>query len=183
RCGECCMATRPAGWGADVVPQLAVQAGPVLLANGAPRVLKRAPEEAVVSLETIVLLMRSTTSASSRDTPAPSHPATLFTMMLFVILTEFHCLGRLGNSVTSVPLTFCKRMPPPLPLSAAFPLNRFALITRLGPVPSLSPGVQSASAAVPPHSVPGALPAGAPSGGVPMAIKPPPLVGTVGLVL
>src|ERR1700686_5412713 len=155
-----------------------MQVGPVLLANGAPRGLKRGPDEAVVSLETIVLLTRFTTSASTRDTPAPSHPATLFTMMLFVTLTEFHCVGREGNRVTSVPLTFCKRMPPPLPLSAALPLKRFALITRLGPVPSLSPGVQSASAAVPPHSVPGAAPAGAPSGGAPMPSKPPPLVGT-----
>ena len=50
-----------------------------------------------------------------------------------------------GSVETSVPLTCCRRIPPPLPLSAALAWIRLALMTRPGPVPSLSPGGQSAS--------------------------------------
>jgi len=67
------------GWGGDWV-----------LAKGAPRVLKSTPDEAVVSLEIIVLLIRFTTKESSNDTPPPSQPATLLAMMLLVTLTEYH---------------------------------------------------------------------------------------------
>jgi len=40
---------------------------------------------------------------------------------------------------------FCKRRPPPLPLSAALPIIKLALITRPGPVPSLGPQCQGAT--------------------------------------
>jgi len=49
-----------------------------------PSVLKSTPADAVVSFETIVLLTMVTFRASSIDTPAPSQPATLFAMMLFL---------------------------------------------------------------------------------------------------
>src|ERR1700738_2001661 len=51
----------------------------------------------------------------------------------------------LGLRCTSVPLTVCSRMPPPLPLSAVLPMIRLLSITRPGPVPSLRPGAQSTS--------------------------------------
>ena len=53
-CGLFCMLTRPAGCGHDTVPPLAemqVGAGDWELANGAPKVLKSVPAEAVVSFE------------------------------------------------------------------------------------------------------------------------------------
>src|ERR1700693_1863537 len=141
---------------------------------GAPRVLKSTPAEAVVSFDMIVLLTRLTTSASCRDTPAPSQPATLLAMMLLVTLTEYQRLGVLGKVTTSVPLTPWKRMPPPLPLSAELPMIKLALITMLGPVPSLVPGAQSASGAAP-HT--GSV------SGEPMITIPPPLVAIVALTL
>lgn len=85
--GLFCIVTRPAGWGHDALPpfcETQVGAGDWELANGAPRVLKSVPDEAVVSFETIVLLVSVTANASSNDTPAPSQPATLFEMMLLV---------------------------------------------------------------------------------------------------
>ena len=148
--------------------------------KGAPRVEVSTPADAVVSLETMVLLIRFTTNESCSDTPPPSQPATLLAMMLFVTVTAFHRAEVLGKRDTSVPFTAWKRRPPPLPLSAALPISRLALITSPGPVPSLSPGAQSASAAVLPHSTPEAV---KPSGAAPMTIRPPPLVGMVGLVL
>src|SRR5258708_39851312 len=90
------MATTPAGCGSVVVPQFAVQvcagAGGVL-ASGAPRVLNSGPAEAVVELKAIVLLMTFTAVESSSEIPAPSQPATLSAMMLFVTVTVFHCDG------------------------------------------------------------------------------------------
>src|SRR5256885_8630086 len=80
------MATSPAGCGADVVPQFEVHVGPDELARGAPSVLNSTPEEAVVSLEMIVLLMMFATNASCSEIPAPSQPATLSAMMLLVML-------------------------------------------------------------------------------------------------
>ena len=68
------------------MPQFVTQLGPCVLASGAPIVLKSTPDEAVVSLDMIVLLMMFTSSASSSEIPAPSQPATLLTMMLFVKL-------------------------------------------------------------------------------------------------
>src|SRR5438309_361810 len=82
---------------------------------GAPRVLKSTPDEAVVSLDMTVLLMKSTFNASTSETPAPSQPATLLVMILLVTLTEYHCAGVVGKVTTSEPLMFCKRSPPPLP--------------------------------------------------------------------
>ena len=65
-------------------------------------------------------------------------------------------------------------MAPPLPLSAELPMIRLALITKPGPVPSLVPGAQSWS---------GSLPHTGSVSGAPSTARPPPLVGTVGLVL
>ena len=56
------------------------------------------PDDAVESLEMIVLLMRFTASASCSDTPAPSQPATLLAMMLLVTLTEYQRAGVVGES-------------------------------------------------------------------------------------
>src|ERR1700758_5255591 len=116
------------------------------------------PDEAVLSFDITVLLTKLTARASRKETPAPSQPATLLTMMLFVRLTVFQrqpdrsgveqCpasgsknegLAPCGKLTTSEPLTFCKAMPPPLPLSAWLPMIRLALITKRGPVPSLGP--------------------------------------------
>src|SRR6266481_387086 len=120
---------------------LGSQPGGGVLAFGAPTVLNSTPAEAVVSFDAMVLLMMLTFSASWRETPPPSQPVTLF-----------HRPGRKGRRATSVPLTSCNRMPPPLPLSAVLPMITLLSITRLGPVPSLSPGAQSKSAVVLPHS-------------------------------
>src|SRR5712691_5731468 len=167
-------------------------AGGGVLARGAPIVLKSGPAEAVLELKAIVLLMMFTATESVSEIPAPSQPATLSAMMLLVTVTVFHCRGCLGKATTSEPLTAWKEMPPPLPLSALFPMMRLALITKPGPTPSLGP---TALIAV----LPG-LPPGAPKGtqsvsivgallqtisasGAPMTMIPPPLVGIVGLEL
>ena len=155
---------------------------PGALAKGAPRVLNSTPAVAVESFDAIVLFTRLTFSASCSDTPAPSQPATLLVMMLLVTVTPYHRSGRFGKRGTSVPLTPWKRMPPPLPASAALPMIRLALITRPGPVPSPKPGAQSTSVTLP-HSVPAAAPGNVPSGAVAITISPPPLVGIVGLRL
>src|SRR6516162_10251653 len=87
--------TRPAGCACEVVVQGLDGHGfgaPGALAKGAPRVLKRTPDDAVVSLDMTVLLMKSTTRASCNDTPPPSQPATLLAMMLLVTLMLFHPL-------------------------------------------------------------------------------------------
>src|SRR5213075_1875456 len=105
------------------------------LACVAKKAPKSVPDDAVESLETIVLLIRFTTRESCNDTPPPSQPATLSVMMLLVTLTEYQRSGLRGKVLTSTPLTPWKRMPPPLPASAAFPRMRLALITRLRPMP------------------------------------------------
>src|ERR1700739_5146615 len=102
-------------------------------------VLKSIPAEAVLSLEMIVLLMMFTFNASSSDTPAPSHPATLLVMMLLVMVGEYQSDGVVGKLTTSAPLTFCMGNAPPLPLSAWLPMIRVVLMARPGPVPSLGP--------------------------------------------
>src|SRR5580765_1675987 len=178
------MATKPAGCGRDEVPQFEVQVGPPALAIGAPRVLKSTPDDAVVSLPMIVLLMMLTCNESSREMPAPSQPATLLAMMLLVTSAEYQRDGRRllpvvtarpsGKNVISDPFRPWKRIPPPLPLSAALPMIMLALICKCGPVPSPVPGAQSPSGAVPQM--------GSVSGAPRIAI-PPPLVGIVGLVL
>src|SRR6267142_2409011 len=73
------------------------------------------PAEAVVSLETTVLLMKLSFNASCIDTPPPSQPATLLAMMLLVTLMPCQKNGIVGKAMTSCPLTPWKRMPPPLP--------------------------------------------------------------------
>src|ERR1700756_148078 len=184
--------TRPAGRGHDaVVLPLCMQLLPWLLAKGAPMVLKSTPDDAVVSLDMIVLLMMFAFNASSRETPAPSQPATLLTMMLLVTVAEYHgdldpgrpgkvtVLLPFGKLSTSEPLTCCRRRPPPLPLSAALPMIRLALITRPGPTPSLGViepggGTQSRSVVRPQVGL---------VSGEPMIRRPPPLVAIVGLVL
>ena len=130
------MLTSPDIWGQEVV-ELVVQLDPSELARGAPIVVNKIPADAVVELETIVLFTMFTFNASSREIPAPSQPATLSAMMLLVMLGEYHCDGVVGKASTSEPFTFWRRNPPPLPASAALPIIRFALTTRLGPTPSL----------------------------------------------
>src|SRR5215469_5449185 len=117
-------------------------------------VLNSTPDDAVLSLEMTVLLMKFTARASINETPAPSQPATLLLMMLLVSVTEFqvqlarlaleHTEAPFGKLTTSEPLMFCSAIPPPVPLSAWLPMIRFALITRPGPVPSLGPTDPSA---------------------------------------
>src|SRR5882672_10706360 len=145
----------------------------------APSVLNSTPADAVVSLDTTVLLMKLTFSASCIDTPPPSQPATLFAITLLVTMTPFQLFGVVGKKPTSVPLICCRRRPPPLPLSALLPMIRLASITSPGPVPSPIPGGQSTSVVVP-HSWPLAS---VRSELAPTMAIPPPLVGSVGLTL
>src|SRR5262245_54225703 len=152
-------------------------------ASGAPRVLNSTPAEPVVSLELMVLLMSRTLTASCIETPPPSHPATLFAMMLLMTVTSFHSIGIAGNATTSEPLTTCRRRPPPLPLSALLPRIRLPSITRLRPVPSASPGGQSWSLTAP-HSRPALGPVKmVVSGAAPSTAMPPPCDGIVGFWL
>ena len=85
------------------------------------KVWNSVPDEAVESLEAIVLLMMFTFNASWMAMPAPSHPATLLTMMLLVRSTEYQFSGLFGKRETSVPLMAWRRIPPPEPESAALP--------------------------------------------------------------
>src|SRR5512143_193165 len=184
--------TSPAAWMVEVVVQptpVCVSQGVVGEAeSGAPRVLNSPPAEAVVSLETTVLLTKLTFSASSIDTPPPSQPATLSTIMLLVMLTPYQLSGPVlafepAKRATSWPLTPCSRIPPPLPLSAVLPWIRLESITRPGPVPSASPGGQSWSVTEP-HSI--VVPSGSVivrSGAAARTARPPPWVGMVGLLL
>src|SRR5216684_5706305 len=167
-------------------------AGGGVLASGAPIVLNSGPADAVLELKAIVLLTMFTAVESSSEIPAPSQPATLSAMMLLVTVTVFHCLGFVGKETMSEPLTAWKEMPPPLPLSAAFPRMRLALITKPGPAPSLGPTVAiGVLPGLPPRAPKGtqswsivALPLQTMSAsGVPMTMMPPPLAGIVGLVL
>src|SRR5882757_10185346 len=87
--------TTPATCGREATPQVLApvvalkQLLPVfcVLASGEPSVLFRTPAVAVVLLFAIVLLTRSRFNASSIETPPPSQPATLLTMMLLVTVT------------------------------------------------------------------------------------------------
>src|SRR6266403_2011507 len=146
------------------------------LAWVAKKAPKSVPDDAVESLETIVLLIKFTTKESCNDTPPPSQPATLSVMMLLVTLTEYQRSGLLGKADTSEPLTPWKRMPPPLPASAALPMIKLALSSRLRPMPSPTlpnAWLQSTSGS------PGQI--GSVSGAL-MIRRPPPLLGVVGLV-
>src|SRR5246127_142880 len=138
------MLTNPATCGHEVSAPV-VQLEPSGLARGAPIVVNRIPAEAVVELETTVLLMMFVFRASTREIPAPSQPATLSAMMLLVTVgdhqppTRGEVEGCVGKASTSDPLMSWRRKPPPLPASAALPMIRLALITSLGPTPSLGP--------------------------------------------
>src|SRR5260370_38110200 len=59
----------------------------------APKVLNSTPAEAVVSFEATVLLVNTVLNESCKDTPAPSHPATLFAMMLLVTVMPYQFCG------------------------------------------------------------------------------------------
>src|SRR5215469_5776069 len=139
----CWMATTPAGCGHVVVAvvlgsgQLTALKVPPWLASGDPRVLNRIPAEPVLSLWAMVLLMMFTIGESCSEIAPPSQPATLLTTMLFVNVTVFHWPGSAGKVVMSVPLTLVNATPPPVPLSAVFPIIRLALTTSPGPTPSL----------------------------------------------
>src|SRR5258706_16428385 len=172
----------PAGCGSDsgtqgmLAPWASRGQGVGALAWVAKKAPKSVPEDAVESFDTIVLLIRFTAKESCNDTPPPSQPATLLVTMLFVNATENQRSGLSGKVDTSIPLTPWKRTPPPLPASAALPMMRLALITRLGPMPSPTvpkAWLQSASGS------PGQV--GSVSGAL-MTSRPPPLLGVVGLV-
>src|SRR5882757_9333650 len=90
-------------------------------ASIAPKVLNSTPAEAVVSFEATVLLTNRVLKESCKDTPPPSHPATLFTMMLLVTVMPYQRSGLRRNAATSAPLVCRKRNPPPLPSSALLP--------------------------------------------------------------
>src|ERR1700757_2721146 len=178
----CWPAESPAGWGVDsgthlmLAPMASRGHGVGALAWSAKKAPNSVPDEAVESLEMIVLLIRFTPIASCNDTPPPSQPATLLAMMLFVTVTVNQFAGVRGKLPTSSPLTPWKRTQPPAPASEAFPRIRLALTTSPGPMPSPTvpkAWLQSASGG------PGQV--GSVSGAL-MIIKPPPLLGVVGLV-
>ena len=138
----CPAAETPAGWGVDkgtqrtLAPIKSRGQGVGALASGAKKAPNSDPDDAVESLDTMVLLIRFTPIESCNDTPPPSQPATLLAMMLLVTLTKYQFAGVVGKVETSMPLTPWKRMPPPAPASAALPIMRLALISRLRPMPS-----------------------------------------------
>src|ERR1700722_15851934 len=178
----CACVTRPAGSGTDVVtgwvqpaPVSGLQFGGGVLANWAPSVSNSTPAVEVVSFETTVLFLKSTATASWMETPPPSQPATLFTMMLLVTAIVYHCVELFGLSKTSLPLMFCSRSPPPSPDSAVLPIIRLASTTVPDPTPSDSVGPASMSMLL--------FSASVPSGALPSMINPPPFVVNDGLVL
>src|ERR1700736_6245418 len=126
--------------------------------------------------------MMFTFNASSREMPAPSHPATLLTMMLLVTVAEYHgdldpmpgnvtLLLPFGKLITSEPLRCCRRSPPPLPLSAALCAFRLALWTSPGPMPALGPTEPRGRT----QSWSVEAPQGGLKSGEPNSVRPPPL--------
>src|ERR1700716_1129066 len=98
-CGLCgALSPRQFGFCGCVGSGVGVQPGGGADELMAPSVLKSTPADAVVSLDTTVLLTNITFNESCMDTPPPSQPATLFAMTLFVTLTSYHSLGVLGNA-------------------------------------------------------------------------------------
>src|SRR5579871_1224966 len=79
----------PADCGHDAVPAPLVQLPAGALALGVPILCVRTPEEASASLLAMVLFWMVTFSESCSEIPAPSQPARLFTMMLFVMVALF----------------------------------------------------------------------------------------------
>src|SRR6267378_6935844 len=137
--GVCVCVSKPAGWKFDSVigwlhpvglTGSGLQPGGGTLLFAAPSVSNSTPADAVESLSTTVLFLKSTTTASWIDTPPPAHPATLFAMMLLVTEIAYQWLGALGLFSTSLPLASSMRSPPPLPLSAVLPMIRLASIER-----------------------------------------------------
>jgi hypothetical protein len=96
-----------------------VGGGDWLLANGAPSVLKSVPDEAVVSLEAIVLLIRFTTNASSRDTPPPLPASAAFPISRLALMTSPGPIPSLSPGTQSLSVT--------LPHSVATPLTSVLL--------------------------------------------------------
>src|SRR5258708_9921650 len=135
RTALCWITTNPPGCGHEAAVPF-MQLDPCVLAIGPPSVVKSTPEDAVLVLETLVLLTMFRSTEPTSEHPAPSQPATLSAMMLLVTVTVFHCEGCLGKETMSEPLTAWKAMPPPLPASAALPMMSLALITTPTPTPS-----------------------------------------------
>src|ERR1700680_1355271 len=81
----CLCVDTPAGKNVELVTGL--PPGGAVLALGAPSVSNSTPADAVVSLDMIVLFSNVTLTASSSETPPPSQPATLFTMMLLLTVS------------------------------------------------------------------------------------------------
>ena len=59
------------------------------LASGAKNASNSTPDDDVESFEITVLLTKFTARASCKETPAPSQPATLLAMMLFVTVAVY----------------------------------------------------------------------------------------------
>src|SRR6267143_5348041 len=183
RLGVCVCVSNPAGWKFDIVigwlhpvglTGSGVQPGGGMLLFAAPSVSNSTPAEAVESLSTTVLFLKSTFTASWIDAPPPAQPATLFAMMLLVTEIAYQCVGSLGLFRMSLPLASSIRKPPPLPLSAVLPMIRLASMVT-GPVPSDNAGATSMSMSEFSLAVP--------SGLAPWTTSPPPHVGIVGLLL
>src|SRR5580704_15752108 len=87
------MLTSPATCGHEVSVPI-TQLVPSELARGYPIVVKRIPADAVVELETIVLLMMFTFNASTIEIPAPSQPATLSGMRVRLTRSRSGDAGR-----------------------------------------------------------------------------------------
>jgi len=70
-------------------------------------VLKSTPDEAVVSLDMTVLLMKSTFNASTSETPAPSQPAHIVGNDIVGDLDGVPLRWSRGEKNTSPPLILC----------------------------------------------------------------------------
>src|ERR1700757_1770203 len=96
---ECRPLESPAGWGVDntvqrvEAPEASRGQGVGELASGAKKAPNRVPDDAVESLEMIVLLIRLTPMESCREIPPPSQPETLLAMMLLVAVTVYQRSG------------------------------------------------------------------------------------------
>ena len=151
--GVCLIVTRPAGWLVDVVTGLSqlgscgsvgsdcgVQPGGGTAAIGAPSVLNSTPAEPVVSLRThgVVdqphpqrVLHRDAAAVPSRDVVRDD------------VVGDGDVIpgGRsAGERRDVLPLTICRRRPPPLPLSALLPMIRLRVDQQVATGPFGQPG-------------------------------------------